>query len=136
MFYISTKTLLVVGISSILCQFVSALAMYHIHNINKLYCLILTFALLCLYPYCYLASQQHNLCLHPLCDSLQGSPLFFPVLHPEEIWGQCFQLGIWSTFLNTSTFLLSWTPSFSAWIWPCFPPINSLLPSHILYCGF
>ena len=28
------------------------------------------------------------------------------VLHPEEIWGQHFQLGVWSTFLNTSKWLL------------------------------
>ena len=29
-----------------------------------------------------------------------------PVSHPEEIWGQRFQLRVWSTFLNPSKILL------------------------------
>ena len=27
-----------------------------------------------------------------------------PVFHPEQIWGQLFQQGVWSTSLNTSKF--------------------------------
>ena len=28
------------------------------------------------------------------------------IAHPQEIWGQHFQLGIWSTFINSSKILL------------------------------
>ena len=33
-----------------------------------------------------------------------------PVSHPEEIWGQRFQLGVWSTFLSTTKILLIYIP--------------------------
>ena len=32
--------------------------------------------------------------------------LMSTVPYPEEIWLQCFQLGVWSCFLNTSKILL------------------------------
>ena len=35
-----------------------------------------------------------------------NSEFLIAVLHPKEIWGQCFQIGIWSAFLNTSKLLL------------------------------
>ena len=135
MFYISTKTLLVVGISSIFCQFVSALAMYHIHNINKLYCLILTLALLCLYPYCYLASQQHNLCLHLLCDSLQGSPLFFPSFASRRNLGTMFSARRLVYFPQHQHLIFEHHHCQSEFD-PVSLPLILYCLSHILYCGF
>ena len=135
MFYISMKTLLVVGISSILCQFVSALAMYHIHNINKLYCLILTFALLCLYPYCYLASQQHNLCLHPLLWLLTRVPTFLPSFASRRNLGTMFSArGL--VYFPQHQHLIFEHHHFQSGFDPVSLPLILYCLSHILYCGF
>ena len=41
-----------------------------------------------------------------LCENSETTAYMKPVSHPEEIWGQHFQLLVWSTFPKISTILL------------------------------